>query len=123
MGAPIGNKNAKGNRGGGRKSAFQERQEADLLYKLWTEPINVPRLKRKIMSGKYTALDMYVYKIMTGNDRLLVVMFNKLFPNPPRARQSRTKEWRDGKDLESLAKSMRELRIKAEREARKRGIR
>ncbi len=109
MAAPKGNKNALGNKGGGRKSAYQERFEAQLLYDLFTTPVNMRALEKKISSRKYTLRDIIIYKVMTGNDRLLAAMFNKIFPSPPRHKQTRSKKWPKGRDLQSLNKRLHKL--------------
>lgn len=75
---PYGNP---GNKGGGRKSAYQERADARELTHMFFEEIDVKELVEKIMSGKYRVKDALLVKALLGDDRILLGMFNKLFPD------------------------------------------
>jgi len=44
MAAPEGNQNAVGNKGGGRKSAYQENADAAMLREMFLTPIIQPKL-------------------------------------------------------------------------------
>lgn len=70
-----------GNKGGGRKSAFQERQEADRLHGVMFEPQDFAALSKRIHTGKYSVFDMAVFKALEGNETMLKTMFNKAFPD------------------------------------------
>ena len=80
-GAPAGNQNAKGNRGGGRKSAYQEKQDADWLHELWEKEWDKADVTRKLKSGKISAKMVFVAKLIGGNERLLSDVFKKLVPD------------------------------------------
>lgn len=81
MAAPAGNKNAKGNKGGGRKSAYAERADADLLWKLFTENMDKEKIVELIKTGKYSILDSFLSKAFAGSERHQIEMFKKLFPD------------------------------------------
>lgn len=81
MGAPEGSKNALGNKGGGRKSAYQERADAIMLEKMFLEEMSKEEVQQKLASGKYSLKEVFVSKAFAGNERMLLAMFNKLFPD------------------------------------------
>lgn len=85
MGAPFGNKNAKGNAGGkkgrsGRKSAAQERTKYAEIKRLWTEGRSMKALLERIRRRKYNFEDVMMYKALGGDQRLLIALFNKVYP-------------------------------------------
>ena len=79
MGAPKGSQNAKGNKGGGRSSAYKERADANLLWRLFTEPKSRGDIKKLLSLGKYSLMDVLVSKGFSGNERVLVKFMDKLF--------------------------------------------
>ena len=81
MPARRGNQYARGNRGGGRKSAYVERADADLLWQMFTEPMDLEEVKAKLRSGRYSLLDVVVGKAFAGNERILCMFISKLFPD------------------------------------------
>lgn len=81
MGASKGNTNAKGNKGGGRKSAYQERADADLLWNVFNNPVNKAELAKRIATGTCTIRDVWVLKALSGNERLIDTIVKKLFPD------------------------------------------
>lgn len=81
MGAPKGNQFAKGNRGGSRKSAYQERADAIMLEKMFMDEMSKEEVQKKLASGKYSLKEVFVSKAFAGNERMLLAMFNKLFPD------------------------------------------
>ncbi len=70
-----------GNRGGGRKSAYQENMDADLLWEMFFGEMSRDEVEEKIKSGKYSLKDLWLSKGLAGNDRVLSEMFRKLFPD------------------------------------------
>jgi hypothetical protein len=81
MAAPQGNHNAVGNRGGGRKSAYQEGSDAALLREMFLTPMSREEVQAKLKSGKYSLKDLFVSKGYAGNERVLLALFNKNFPD------------------------------------------
>lgn len=81
MSAPIGNKYALGNKGGGRKSAFQEQADAAFFADLWNDRLKKDRLQRKIQKGRYGAKHILAVKILEGNEKLLAKLLDKFFPD------------------------------------------
>ena len=100
MAAPFGNKNAAGNRGGGRKSAYQEYADAELLHEMFFNEISREEVQKKLASGKYSLKDLFVSKAFAGNDRALLALFHKAFPDEPPAEKRPGKKkgaaFRDG---------------------------
>jgi hypothetical protein len=81
MSAPVGNKYAIGNKGGGRKSAFQEQADAAFFADLWNGRLKKERLQRKIQKGRYGAKHILAVKILEGNEKLLAKLLDKFFPD------------------------------------------
>ena len=80
MGAPKGNKNALG-KDTGRKSAYQEHADQALLEKMFFEVLKQEEVRKQLASGKYSLKDIFVSKGFAGNERILLAIFNKLFPD------------------------------------------
>ena len=80
MGAPAGNQNALGNRGGGRKSAHQESLSAELWMRTFIEPMDVEKLKQRLDGGVYSIFDAMLYLALRGNDKVILTMYRKLVP-------------------------------------------
>lgn len=74
MAAPKGNKNGLGNRGGGRVSEKEEHWHLDK----WRKDTLIKELAAKIESGCYSVRDMFLFKALTGNEKLMTVLANKL---------------------------------------------
>ena|SRR3990167_5008761 len=70
-----------GNKGGSRKSAYQEHADQALLEKMFFEIISQKEVRKLLASGKYSLKDIFVSKGFSGNERILLAMFNKLFPD------------------------------------------
>ena len=81
MAAPKGNKNALGNRGGGRKSAYQERADAESLLRMFFSEHDYHKLAKLVKSGKFSLQQRFLLKALDGDTRVLTVVFNKLFPD------------------------------------------
>lgn len=92
MAAPEGNQNAVGNRGGGRKSAYQEGSDAALLRDMFLTPMSRDEVQAKLKSGKYSLKDLFVSKGYAGNERVLLALFNKNFPDDLLAMESKKAE-------------------------------
>ena len=76
-----GNQNAKGNKGGGRKSAYQEKADADLLYKMFFGDMDKEEILNKVKSGNYSLKDVFISKAFLGNEKILTTVFKKIFPD------------------------------------------
>ena len=82
MPAPKGNSFAKGNRGGGRKSAYEEGRDATWLCDVWNSPQDYEELKEKIVvSKRYSVRDMVQWKALNGDTQMLKVMADKMLPD------------------------------------------
>lgn len=83
MGLPKGTNN--GNHGAagrsGRKSAYQENADAALLREMFLTPMSRDEVQSKLKSGKYSLKDLFVSKGYTGNERVLLALFHKYFPD------------------------------------------
>lgn len=65
----------------GRPSAFIEESNADKLKKAWSENTDKQKLLVKIQSGNYSVWDMYLFKALIGDERILVKFGDKLLPD------------------------------------------
>lgn len=81
MGAPKGSKNALGNKGGGRKSAYQERADARDADSMFYNEMNQEELERKIASGKFSIKDRLVLTAMEGDSIILSKVLQKVLPD------------------------------------------
>ena len=81
MGAPLGNKYALGNKGGGRKSAYQEKADAETLHKMFFDIINKDDIKQYIKEGNTSLMDIFIAKGLGGNEKILIELFKKIFPD------------------------------------------
>lgn len=94
MAAAKGNQNAKGNKGGGRKSAYEEAARAEKLIDAWfgsgVSPKKLKELEDKLFDkdgkikkdfkGKLKFMDLFFLKSIKNNSNLMS-MFQKLFPD------------------------------------------
>lgn len=92
MSAPKNNKNALGNRGGGRKSAFEEVKEAEWLRAAWNGDFNVDSLKKKVESGMYGVRDIFLLNALNGQPAALRVMADKILPGRDEMKDKREQE-------------------------------
>ena len=84
MGSLIGNKNAVGNRGGGRMTIKEEEWHVSL----WQgrkgkkdgelNPWDVDELEKKIQSKKYAGRDMYALRVLKGDPMILKNLADKI---------------------------------------------
>lgn len=81
--AQKGNKNAVGEHKSkpGRKSAMQERADAEFLWELFTKPMSRDAIRKRLARGKYSLKDVMVSKAFSGNERILIELFKKIFPS------------------------------------------
>jgi len=78
MANPRGNP---GNKGGGRKSAYQELADAKQLHALWQEIADRKALRKKYTSGRHSAKDTFALACLEGEIAALNKLVDKLFPN------------------------------------------
>lgn len=81
MAAPFGNKNAVGNKGGGRKGALIEMNNAQILHDMFFTDKGKEEIIAKLKTGKYSLKDVFIQKGFAGNERVLLTLFNKNFPD------------------------------------------
>lgn len=65
----------------GRKSAYQEHADAKLLWDIFFDELNKEEIREKIKSGRYSLKDVFIQKGFDGNERVLIEIFKKLFPD------------------------------------------
>lgn len=80
MGASQGNQHALGNKGGGRKSAYQEKADAEALFEMFFDEFSKEDIEKKIDAGKYSLKDILISKGLSGDTKILIAIFNKVFP-------------------------------------------
>jgi hypothetical protein len=76
-----GHKKSVGNKGGRRPSAYEEQQNAIWHKQAWEENSRFIELSKKIDSGVYSVRDMFLFKALGGNERVLSIFANKLLPD------------------------------------------
>jgi hypothetical protein len=81
MAAPKGNQNAKGNRGGGRKSAYQEIADAFDAYAIFFADYDQEELEGKIRTGKFSLKDRLILTGMEGDTAILAKTLHKAVPD------------------------------------------
>ena len=77
MGTNNGNVGKKGL--SGRKSAYIEKADATLLWKVFTEKLSKEELT-EILRGKHSIKDVWITKAFAGNERFIQQIVHKLFP-------------------------------------------
>ena len=65
----------------GRRSAFQQLARPEVLYEMFFREYDIDELRDKIKSGVYSVKDIFLYKALSGSDRAIIALFNKVFPN------------------------------------------
>ena len=78
MSNPKGNP---GNKGGGRKSAYQELADAKTLWKKWTDPELADAVLAKIAGGKASLEDIFFALGHKEDTKVLVEIFKKIYPD------------------------------------------
>lgn len=81
MGAPKGNKNAVGNSGGGRESAYKELAEAKWHVQKWEEETDLAELAKKIASGVYSVREKFLYEALRAGGKERLKMADKILPD------------------------------------------
>ena len=80
-GAPKGNKNAKGNKGGGRPSAYQELANATEAHRIFFEEHDQETLENKIRKGKFSLADRFILTGMEGDTAVINKAYQKAVPD------------------------------------------
>lgn len=81
MDGRINNKGSLGNKGGSRKSLFDERKDAEWMEFVWKNEHDVEKLEKKVGSKRYSGRDVVALKLLQGNDRLMAKFMDKLVPD------------------------------------------
>jgi hypothetical protein len=81
MAAPKGNHNAKGNKGGGRKSAYQELADATEAYRIFFDEHDQAEIEGKIFSGKFSLADRFILTGMEGDTAVINKAYQKAVPD------------------------------------------
>lgn len=81
MGAPKGSKNALGNKGGGRKSAYQELADATEAYRIFFAKHSQQELEDKIRSGNFSLADRFILTGMEGDSSVINKAYQKAVPD------------------------------------------
>jgi len=77
----VGNPGNKGNKNARRPSAYEEVRNAIWHQRAWEQDSLLPALTAKIESGSYSVRDMFLFKALGGNERVLSIFANKLLPD------------------------------------------
>lgn len=80
MAAPLNNKNALGKETG-RKSAYQEKVNAEFLNEVFFGVTNKVEIEARITSGQFSVCDVFILKALNGSERVLSELFRKIFPD------------------------------------------
>lgn len=70
-----------GNKGGGRKSAYQEKADAESLHRALFNKHNQEELESTIRSGEFSLWDRIILNGMEGDTKILNNLTNKAFPD------------------------------------------
>jgi len=65
----------------GRKSAYQEKADAEMLHKMFFDILKRDDIKKKLSDGNYSIKDSFIAKAFAGSERHQIAIFNKLFPD------------------------------------------
>jgi hypothetical protein len=71
----------KGNKGGGRKSAYQELADATEAFKLFFDNQDQEEIERRITSGKFSLADRFKLNAMEGSTPELIGALKKAVPD------------------------------------------
>ncbi len=79
---PYGNPNNSGGKlkRSGRKSAYAEQASARLLIDAFFNEYSRNEIKQRLAGGKYSLMDVLISKAFSGDVRVLLSFFDKLFP-------------------------------------------
>lgn len=78
MSNPKGNP---GNKGGGRKGAYQELRDALDTQAMFFNDFEQEEIEKKIRSGKFSIKDRYILTAMEGDTKVLTSISNKVLPD------------------------------------------
>lgn len=78
MSNPKGNP---GNKGGGRKSAYQELKDALDTQAMFFNDFEQEVIEQKIRTGKFSIKDRYILTAMEGDTKILQSISNKVLPD------------------------------------------
>ena len=81
MAGTIGNKNAVGNKGGGRKSAYQEKADANELSNIYFKTHSQEEIENAVRAGNFSIKQRHILNAMEGDQNAINVIFKKLFPD------------------------------------------
>lgn len=70
-----------GNKGGGRKSAYQELKDAQRLWAIWTMPGMAEKIRKKVEDGTASLEERFIHRAFDGLDGRDSKIFNKLYPD------------------------------------------
>jgi|GEM_PF-1072262 hypothetical protein len=97
MGTNNGNHGVKGR--SGRKGALVELNNAQILHDMFFGDQEKNETLEKLKTGKYSLKDVFVSKAYSGNERMLLALFNKNFPD------AALKDWGVGDDPSAVSDS------------------
>lgn len=80
-----GNKNALGNKGGGRKPLAVELNRLRELENIWDNPLDITDLQRKVKAKKFSPKERWLMLAVDGDERVLNKMADKLYPEQVKA--------------------------------------
>ena len=64
----------------GRKSAYQEKADAEFLWKVFTEQLTKDEMK-DILKDRHSIMDTWIAKAFAGNEKFINQIIHKLFPD------------------------------------------
>lgn len=76
-----GNKNALGNKGGRRKSAYQELADARTLQEMYFKTHSQEEIEAAIRAGNFSIKQRHILNALEGDQKAINVIFSKLFPD------------------------------------------
>jgi len=75
------NKGTKGNKGGGRKSHYQEKADANFLWDIFNNKYTPEELKVMLDGETISIRQVWIRALLRGNERFIGQMVHKLFPD------------------------------------------
>ena len=80
-GTNLGNKNAVGNKGGGRWSAYKEKTSAEFLKDVYFNPHSQEEIEKAIQSGVFSIAERHILNAMEGDQKAIEAFTKKLLPD------------------------------------------
>jgi len=65
----------------GRKSMYEERQDANFIADVWEFDQDIEALERKVIGKKYSGREITALKLLKGDARLMAKFMDKLVPD------------------------------------------